>query len=391
MSSFKKISSIFLAVITLLSCSILPTLAEQPITEPLPSPSVSAESAILMLTSTGEILYQKDCDRKLPMASTTKIMTALVALELGRPEQMITVAPEAVGVEGSSVYLTEGEQLSLEHLLYALLLESANDAAVAIACGLSGSVEKFAEAMNEKAGSLGLLQTHFTNPHGLDHEEHYTTARDLAIMTQALLENPLLRTVVSTRKFTIPHEETDSVRLLVNHNKMLRLYQGCIGVKTGFTKRSGRCLVSAAERDGVGLIAVTLNAPDDWDDHARLFDYGFSHYHGVTLCNAEEHLFPLPVVGGADDYVMVGNTKELRAILPVRHGSIVVRIEAPRFVYADVNEGDVIGRVIFLCDVEANGILQKIGETELTARYSVKKKKVKKSFWQWLKSLFGFH
>jgi D-alanyl-D-alanine carboxypeptidase/D-alanyl-D-alanine carboxypeptidase (penicillin-binding protein 5/6) len=172
---------------------------------------------------------------------------------------------------------------------------------------------------------------------------------------------------------------------------MLRLYDGCIGVKTGFTKRSGRCLVSAAERDGVTLIAVTLNASDDWDDHAHLLDYGFSRYRSVTLCTAEEFLFPLSVVGGSDDYVMIGNTEELKMILPVHHGSVVVRVEAPRFVYARVTEGEPIGKVIFLCDVDANGTLQKIGEAELTARYSVEKKKVKKSFWQWLRALFGFH
>ncbi|MBE6627453.1 MAG: D-alanyl-D-alanine carboxypeptidase [Ruminococcaceae bacterium] len=391
MSVFKKAISVILAILAVLSCIALPISAEPIEKEPLPVPSVSAKSAILMLASTGEILYQKDCDVKLPMASTTKIMTALVALELGSPKQMIAVSPEAVGVEGSSIYLTAGEQLSLEQLLYALLLESANDAAVAIACGLSGSVDSFAKKMNEKADSLGLVQTHFTNPHGLDHEEHYTTARELAIITQALLKDPLLRTIVSTRKTTIPHDGTDSVRLLVNHNKMLRLYDGCIGVKTGFTKRSGRCLVSAAERDGVELIAVTLNASDDWNDHTALLNYGFSRYDAVKLCNTEEYLFPLPVVGGTDDYVMIGNTEALQAILPVHHGSIVVRVEAPRFAYADVSEGDVIGSVIFLCDVESNGSLQKIGEVELTARYSVKKKKVKRSFWQWLKSLFGFH
>ena len=392
MSIFKRILSLLLVTCLLLPCLSLQATAQGSDTqEMLPSPTVSAQSAVLMLESTGELLYQKEGDLPLPMASTTKIMTALVALELGSPDQMITVTSEAVGVEGSSIYLTEGEQLSLEHLLYALLLESANDAAVAIACGLAGSVEEFAQKMNEKATSLGLCHTHFTNPHGLDHEEHYTTARELAIITRALLEKPLLRSIVSTRKITIPHEDTEGVRLLVNHNKMLRLYEGCIGVKTGFTKRSGRCLVSAAERDGVTLISVTLNAPDDWDDHTRLLDYGFSRYRAITLCDAEEYLFPLPVVGGKDDYVMIGNTEAPQAILPVQHGSIIVTVEAPRFVYAGIREGESLGKVIFLCDVDANGKLQKIGEAELTARYSVEKKKVKRSFWQWLKGLFGFH
>ena len=208
---------------------------------------VSAESAILIEAKTGTALYEKKADERLPMASTTKIMTALVALELAPPETVVTVPREAVGTEGSSVYLFEGEQLTLEQLLYALLLASANDAAVAIACGTAGSVEAFAGKMNEKAASLGLRNTHFVNPHGLDDPDHYTSARDLAVIARAALEVPLIRKAVSTQKITIPHNAEDGVRLLVNHNKLLRTYDGAIGVKTGFTKRSGRCLVSAAE------------------------------------------------------------------------------------------------------------------------------------------------
>ena len=389
MSVFKKICAILLASLLLCSYILVPAHAQANIVEALPPPSVSAQSAVLMLENTGEILYQKDGNTPLPMASTTKIMTALVALELGEPAETVTVSKEAVGVEGSSIYLTEGEQLSLEQLLYALLLESANDAAVAIAVGLAGSVEAFAEKMNEKAASLGLVNTHFTNPHGLDDEAHYTTATELAVITKEMLSHPLIREIVSTRKATIPHDGTDGARLLINHNKMLRMYDGCIGVKTGYTKRSGRCLVSAAERDGVTLIAVTINAPDDWSDHTALLDYGFSGYRAVTLCDAEEYLFPLPVVGGKEGYVMIANMEDLRAVLPIEHGSIVLTVEAPRFAYANIQKGERLGSVIFLCDVDSNGKLQKIGEAELVACYSVEKKKVKRSLWQWLRSLLG--
>ena len=326
----------------------------------------------------------------MPMASTTKIMTALVALELADPATEITADAEAIGIEGSSIYLTENETLTLEQLLYALLLESANDAATAIALGLSGSVEAFAAEMNRKADELGLRQTHFTNPHGLDDREHFTTAYELALIARAALQNDLLRQIVSTRKTTIPHQATNGSRLLVNHNNMLRLYDGCIGVKTGFTKKSGRCLVSAAERDGVMLIAVTLNAPNDWDDHTKLLDYGFSRYESVLLCDREELLMPLSVVGGEDASVMVCNVNALRVTLLVGHGEIIKAVELPRFVYAPTRNGETVGRVVFYCDEDGSGTLEPIGEAPLIACYSVKRHQPKKSFWQWLLGLFGF-
>ena len=391
MSKLKRGIALFFILGLVFSNVILPVRAEPDDAKPLAPPSVSAQSAVLILADNGDVVYEKECDRRLPMASTTKIMTALVALDLANPETVISVAPEAVGVEGSSIYLTAGEELTLEQLLYALLLESANDAAVAIACGISGSVENFAAEMNRKAAELGLKDSHFVNPHGLDAEEHYTTAYELAVITRYALQNDLLKAIVSTRKATIPHESTDSTRLLVNHNKMLRLYEGCIGVKTGFTKCSGRCLVSAAERDGVTLISVTINAPDDWNDHTKLLDYGFSQYQRITLCEAEEYLIPLAIVGGVDDYVMIGNVDDLQVILPSSHGSILVTVESPRFEYAAIQSGDRLGRVLFQCDVEGNGQIQTVGEVDLVSRYSVAKKKTKKSFWQWLKGLFGWN
>ena len=397
MSKWKKLSAFLLSLVCLLSGILLParaleTTGKEPIStegQYVPAPSLSAQSALLMEAESGSVIYEKEGSERLPMASTTKIMTALVALEIADPAQRITVTAEAVGVEGSSIYLTEGETLTLEELLYALLLESANDAAVAIAVGLSGSIEAFAEQMNRTAKELELSNSHFTNPHGLDHEEHYTTARDLAVITRRALEHPLFCTIVSTRKTTIPHDNTDGVRLLINHNKLLRMYDGCIGVKTGYTKRSGRCLVSAAEREGVTLIAVTLNAPNDWKDHSALLDYGFSRYRSVLLCEGEEFLFPLPVTGGCEDYVMVGNSDALRAILPAGHGSIVIRIEAPRFLYAAVESGEEIGRVVFHCDTLGNGQLQTVGEVPLYTRYAVEAKQRKKGLWAWLLGLFG--
>lgn len=314
------------------------------------SVSVSAQSAILMEAESGEALFEKSADTRLPMASTTKIMTALVALEHASPETVVTVPREAVGIEGSSIYLFEGEQLTLEQLLYALLLASANDAATAIAYGVAGSVESFATLMNEKAASLGLCDTHFTNPHGLDDPEHYTTARELALIARAALSNDLIRKIVATRKTTIPQNGNEGMRLLVNHNKLLRLYDGAIGVKTGFTKRSGRCLVSAALRDGVTLIAVTLDAPNDWNDHRAMLDAGFASLVCVPLCAENGITAQVPVVGGTVGTVTVSCSDERHLILPVEHGEITASVELSRFLYAPVNAGDAVGRVVWRMD-----------------------------------------
>ena len=351
-------------------------------------PSVSAQSAALIDAASGTVLYAKDADRTLPMASTTKIMTALVALEEMPLDTVIEVDARAVGVEGSSIYLTDGEELTLEQLLYALLLESANDAATAIAVGIAGSVEQFAELMNQKATEMGLKSTGFQNPHGLDAEGHHTTAYELAVITAAALENPVFETIVSTRKTTIPHDGTDGVRLLINHNKLLRSYEGTIGVKTGFTKKSGRCLVSAARKNGATLIAVTLNAPNDWNDHTTLLDYGFSQMEAVELCDAHEVCMPLSVVGGSTDAVFVSNPQALTVAIPVNHSEIVKTVEAPRFLYAEVMSGDVVGRLLYQCDLNNDGVLETVGEVPLVAQSTVSRIKAKKSFWQWLCGIF---
>lgn len=355
----------------------------------LPCPAISAEAAVLIEAESGTVVVGKNANVPMPMASTTKIMTALVALSLADPNTEITVSPEAVGVEGSSIYLTEGEVLTLEQLLRALLLESANDAAVAIAVGLCGSVEDFADEMNRIAADMGLRQTHFCNPHGLDDAEHFTTAYELALITQRALENKLFRQIVATRRDTIPHAGTDGARLLINHNKMLRLYEGCIGVKTGYTKRSGRCLVSAAERDGITVIAVTLNAPDDWNDHKTLLDRGFSAFESVELCAVDEFRRPIAVVGGQEAYVMISNAEANRVTLPTGHGKLVRTVELPRFLYAEVAHGEVVGRVMWHCDQNGDGYAEIVAEVELCALYGVERVRVKRSFWQWLCDLFG--
>ncbi len=395
MSKTKKVLLFFL--IAALLTGIIPT-APEALPEPTadnaaapisPPASLSASAAVLMEAESGRLLYTKNADTPLPMASTTKIMTALVALECASPDRVITVAPEAVGVEGSSVYLTEGEKLTLEDLLYALLLESANDAATAIAIGLFQTTDAFAEQMNRKAAELGLTNTHFTNPHGLDHPDHCTTARELAVIAQAALKNQTFRTIVSTRKKTIPHSGEDGVRLLVNHNKLLRTYEGCIGVKTGYTKSSGRCLVSAAERDGVTLIAVTIRDPDDWREHSALLDYGFSLCRSVTLAGKGTIAVSLPVVGGTTESITLTNREDCAVTLPRSAGTIRAVLEYRRFEYAPVSKDETLGEAVFYADCDGDGNCEVIARAPLLADTAVEKKTTQKGFFAWLRALFS--
>lgn len=313
-------------------------------------PSVSAQSAILINAADGSAYFEKSADTPMGMASTTKLMTALVVAERCTPEDVVTVAPEAVGIEGSSIYLIQGERLTVEELLYALLLSSANDAATALAIEVAGSVDAFCDMMNERAEQMGLTQTHFTNPHGLYHEEHYTTARELATIAAEVLAVPLLRQIVSTTRHTIPHDGTPDLRLLLNHNKLLRTYEGAVGMKTGFTKKTGRTLVSAAERDGMTLIAVTLNAPDDWRDHTAMLDYGFASYETLTVA-VGELCFSMPVTNGTCDAVTLINAEPLTLTVPKEHGEPSYTVEATgRFLFASVKAQAPCGTVTLSCE-----------------------------------------
>jgi len=331
-------------ICAILSLALLITATALPVSAEGFFPTVSAKAAILIDADTGRVMLEKNAELRLPMASTTKIMTALVALERGDPDETVKIMPEAVGVEGSSVYLTLGEELTLRELLYALMLASANDAATAIAIHTAGSVEAFAELMNEKASALGLKNTNFKNPHGLDAEGHFTSAHDLARITAAALKNKLFAEIVSTYKYNIGGKD-GTRRYLVNHNKLLRQYDGCIGVKTGYTKTDGRCLVSAARRDGMTLIAVTLSAPDDWRDHTAMLDYGFSHYESVKLCVQREFIISLPDVSGKGEIECV--VKSGIVLTLPKGGEITRVIECPRFFWSTPKKGETVGQVIF--------------------------------------------
>lgn len=358
-----KFVSLILSFI-LLACTIAPISYAQ---------GVSARHAMLIESDSGDIVYEKDAYVAAPMASTTKIMTALLAIESGKLDSTVTIPKEAVGIEGSSVYLKEGERLTLYQLVQALLLESANDAATAIAIYVGGSYDNFIEMMNVKARQLGLESTHFTNPHGLDDKEHYTTAYDLARLALYAMENPKFEEIASTKSAVIPLDK-DGSRVLVNHNKLLKMYDGTIGVKTGFTKRCGRCLVSCAERDGVRLICATLNAPNDWNDHKNLLDFGFSQYESIVLAEAGDYTLSLDCICGEKGTVLCSNYDGLKVTLKKGYKDNIRAVtEYDRLLCAPIKQGDKVGRIVFYCGDEI------IGECKLYAIESIKSIKYRKS------------
>jgi len=312
--------------------------------------SLSARSAVLVSAEDGEILMHKNAHRRMPMASTTKLLTALVAIDMLDLSEKVRIPREATGIEGSSVYLVEGEELTVRELLLALMLSSANDAAVALAITAGGSVEKFVMRMNEYAQGLGLTRTHLTNPHGLHDKEHYTTAYELALIAKAALENEELRKISSTYKASISYNGKKNGRTLVNHNKMLKLYRGAVGMKTGFTKDAGRCLVSAAERDGLTLIAVTLNASDDWNDHIKMLDFGFENYTLEVFAEVGEFTYSMPVVGGKESFVTLVNDRRIAFVIPKDHAEPTFVIESvSRFEYAPVLKDNAVAELTVFC------------------------------------------
>ncbi|MBQ7646733.1 MAG: D-alanyl-D-alanine carboxypeptidase [Clostridia bacterium] len=306
--------------------------------------SVSAKSAILADAESLCVFYHKAPKERAGMASTTKIMTGLLAIENLPFEKTVTVPEEAVGVEGSSIYLEKGEKMSVGSLVYGLLLESGNDAAVALACAVSGSTEAFVRLMNKKAAELGMKNTNFANPHGLSSDMHYTTAEDLLILSASALKNSTFEKVVSTGKAVFTDGE--KTRYYYNHNKLLGRYEGMTGVKTGYTKSTGRCLVTAAKRNGVYLIAVTLNAPDNLNDHIKMLDHGFKTAKKETLLRYGEYNILVPVRGGTKRTATLCSSDSISVSLPDA-SPVVAMLNTPFELYAPLSKGDVLGEVVF--------------------------------------------
>ncbi len=346
-------------------------------------PEMSAESYAVVDAVTGEVLFSENADKRLPIASITKMMTALVVVEsVSDLSATVTVDAESCGIEGSSVNLFKGERISVSDLLYALMLESANDAAVCLARYVSGSVEAFAELMNERAKTLGMSNSHFVNPHGLEDSEHYSTARDMALLWQEALKQEKLCEIIATKTHKIALDGQDGYRFLSNHNRLLKNYEYCVGGKTGFTKSAGRCLVTVCEKDGVRLITVTLNDPDDWDDHRNITEYAFSLYSRTKLADAGKITVDIAVVGGKKDFVTLTNRDTLE--ISVRDVTkLSSRVEAPRFLYAPVDDTDeAVGRVVFYY----NG--KEIASLDLYSIDEVEINQVKPGFfkrlWNWI-------
>ena len=309
---------------------------------------ISAECAVLMDTGSGDILLDENGTDRHLIASTTKILTALVVLETCGLDETVTVSAESAAVEGSSIYLEPGEQLSVRELLYGLLMESGNDAADALARHAAGSLEAFADRMNEQARLLGCENSHFENPHGLDGQKHYSCAVDLARITAQAMQNETFRQIVSTKTAQV------GSRSYTNHNKLLWQYDGTLGVKTGYTMAAGRILVSCAAREGLELICVTISAPDDWSDHEAILDWAFSQYKRVTLPEKEDNLFSLPVVAGETTAVSVV-PRDQRLLLVEKDREVTYRTELPKFVYAPVYQGEHAGFLTALVDGQEIG------------------------------------
>ncbi len=306
-----------------------------------PCKGISAKHAILLDAATGRTLYEKDADRQALIASTTKIMTALIVCEQINVLDRMRIPKEAVGIEGSSMYLKEGQVLTIQDLLYGLMLCSGNDAAVALAIYCGGTVEGFVELMNDKAHRLGLHNTHFANPNGLDSPGHYSTARDMARLAAYAMKNPIFAKIVSTKTVNI------GTATLRNHNKLLWFLEGADGVKTGFTRAAGRILVSSCTRQGRRLIAVTMNDGNDWKDHCQLIENGFANFTCKTIVSKGDVLGTVAVLSGTDSAVQLIAKEDFSyALAPNEHPEI--RLPEPGFVYAPVVQGQSAGEV-YVC------------------------------------------
>lgn len=301
-----------------------------------PVRAVSAKSAIVEDCTTGRTLYERAADTRSLIASTTKIMTALLVCERCNVLDRMKIPKEAVGIEGSSMYLQEGEILTVQELLYGLMLHSGNDAAVALAIYCAGTVEEFTQLMNDKARTLGMANTNFENPNGLDSENHYSTAKDLSILATYAMNNPIFAKIVSTKTVKIGQ------RHFVNHNKLLWQFEGADGVKTGYTRAAGRILVSSAKRNGRHLVAVTINDPNDWQDHIALLESGFDDYSVRQIIRKGDILGVIEVAGGQCSAVQLVAGESFSFAL-AENESAQIQLPPPGFVYAPVAENQQAG------------------------------------------------
>lgn len=344
---------------------------------------ISGKSAVVINHDTKEVIFEKNGKEKISMASTTKIMTSIIAVESGKLDCVVEAVRDST-VEGTAIGIRKGDKFTLRTLVYAMLLESGNDAAVLVAEYLAGSEEEFARIMNKKADEIGMTSTNFVTASGLDDPEHYTTAYDMALLGSYAVENPVFRQICSAKTYTAQYISPKISATYSNHNRLLRSYEGVFGIKTGFTKKSGRCLVSACEKEGTTLIAVTLNAPDDWNDHIKMYDYGYSVVSKIQLS------------ADIPDKIRVYSPEACEINISLSHDSISTdnntdysyRVVLPKCLYAPIEKNEIIGYVEILND---DKIIKRV---EITADEKVPlvaehKEKPEYSFLYKLKQLFS--
>ena len=330
------------------------------------------------------MILSQDADRSLPIASTTKLMTVLLTLEEAAKDDRTVEFTAEMAAEGSSMYLKAGEKLRLSDLAAGMMMQSGNDAANAAAIAVAGSTEAFAQRMNDRAEALGMTHTHFVTPSGLDDEAHYSSAHDMALLMANALQNEAFAALTAQTSMTVDFAEpSDKHVTYPNHNRLLTMYPACIGGKTGYTQRAGRCLVTAAKRDGLTLVAVTLNDRDDWNDHMALYDEGFERFVSVRLSPDDRSV---TVAGGARDAVrLTADAPDAAVVARARADDLVCVYRLPAFVHAPVTCGEELGRAEYRLD----GRL--IARVALRAAEDVACDKTKRSMIQYIKDLLNWH
>ncbi len=348
-------------------------------------PETGAEAFVLYCVENRKIILSKNENKRMKPASTTKLMTVLLTLEEAAKNDRAVTFTEEMAAEGSSMYLQFGEQVRLSDLAAGMMMASGNDAANAAAIATAGSLEKFALRMNARAADIGMEHTHFVTPSGLDDDAHYTTAYDMALLMEAGLRNSAFADLTYQKSVGVQFVKPSDKRITyTNHNRLLRLCEDCIGGKTGYTDAAGRCLVSAARRNGLTLICVTLHDRSDWNDHIALYNYGFSRYCGYRSEDSSL-LLDLPCVGGVSDSVTVTGDSDVSLVLKSGEAEqIQKKTVLDSFVYAPVKQGETLGRIDYLLHGRV------IHSTPLTAAEDVKRRTVKKSLWKTIKEWFSY-
>lgn len=310
-------------------------------------PEISAQAYVLYCPQNGSIILSKNKDERRKPASTTKLMTTLLTLEQASKGNKTVTFNEKMTAEGSSMYLEYGDALKLSDLAAGMMMCSGNDAANAAAIAISGSAENFSKVMNSRAQSIGMKNTHFVTPSGLDDDDHYSTAYDMALLMSEVLKNKQMADLISRKSATVNFISPDKHYTYTNHNKLLSLYKDCVGGKTGYTTAAGRCLVTAARRDDLTLICVTLDDKRDWNDHIAMYDYGFS-----KLCCYKDNGFSveLPVIGGDSDTVKVSSDGCELVFPKEKQGRVKRTVRLDSFLFAPVNEGENLGVIEYSLD-----------------------------------------